>query len=427
MALICGHDAPAHGLPLCEHIRNAAADPLDHYIHYTGRGLERQHICGICHAEAATAVTAAVCEDCFDATLGSSLGVLGHPQVIDASRPLPGAVETVPFPDGTGTVVDLAPTAHGFVLLCDDGRVLRWDTGSGTCAEAARSTVAVPDDTEPWNDREQALRLHASRDGAYAAVVIDYGRTGEIIDLSTGAVTISLENDGYYSYTVPFSLAFTEHAGRTVVLHRPQWSVVEAVDAATGAPVARTPADDPPSAWSGQFHGALRLSPAGTRIASDAWLWHPVGQLFAWDLGQWLTSGEHAQGVDWWQFPGCAYYWNRPVAWLDESHLILGGLGDDEDEIAPGARVFHLGHRERGETVLDEVATFAGPEGRFFTADGLLFSAAEPGLEIWDPATGTRLGALTGFRPTHHDPVRGELVELSATGLRRWQTARATF
>ncbi|MEU5148592.1 hypothetical protein NRK68_30270 [Streptomyces yangpuensis] len=424
MALICGHDAPAYGLPLCEHIRTATAVPLDHYVHYTGRGVERQRICGICRHEAATAVSAAVCEVCFDATEGSSLGVLGRPQAIDASRPVPGMVQTTQLPAEAGPVLDIAPTEHGFLLLCDDGRILRWDTDAQTCAEAARSTVTVPADAKPWGGHEQGLRLHASRDGAFAAVVVDHGRTGEVIDLSTGAVTLSLENDGYYSHTVPFSLAFVEHAGRTVVLHRKVWSVIEAVDAATGAQVSRIPMTEAHTAWAGYFHGALHLSPAGTRIASDAWWWQPVGRPFAWSLERWLTQGEDAwtEGTDRWELPGCDDHWNRPVAWLDEEHLVLGGLGDDEQELVPGARVFLLG-RESGESTLREIATFGGPDGRFFASDGLLFSSSQAGLEIWDPTSGSRLGRLAGFRPTHHDLARRELVELSAIGLRRWSTA----
>ncbi|MFI6003672.1 hypothetical protein ACIA98_25220 [Streptomyces sp. NPDC051366] len=225
---------------------------------------------------------------------------------------------------------------------------------------------------------------------------------------------------------MPFSLAFTEHAGRTVVLYRSEWRIVEAADAATGTALTRIPMADPHSAWSGYFHGALHPSPAGTRIASDAWWWHPVGQTFVWTLDQWLADGESAwtQDTGRWQLPVCDYYWNRPVVWLDEDRLVLGGLGDDEDELVPGARVFLLG-RDHGESVLKEGATFGGPDGHFFAADGLLFSSSQAGLEIWDPATGARLGTLTGFRPTHHDLARAELVELSAIGLRRWSTTHA--
>ncbi|WP_367132668.1 MULTISPECIES: hypothetical protein [Streptomyces] len=435
MALVCGHDAPAYGLPLCEHIRTATADPLEHYLHYTGRGVERQWICGLCRNEAAAAVTGAVCEDCFDASEGGMLGVVGRPQIIEASRPVDGSVECTALPDGTGAVVDIAPTQQGFLLLCDDGRILRWDGTSTSCTEAARSTVTVPADTEPWCGREQSLRLHASRDGAFAAVVVDYGRTGQVLDLSTGTVTMSLENDGYYSSTVPFSLAFAEHAGRTVVLYRSVWRVIEAADPATGAPVTRIPMGETRTAWSGFFHGALYPSPAGTRIASDAWWWHPVGRVVAWNLNQWLSEGERAwtQDIGWSALPACDYYWNRPVAWLDDDRIVVGGLGDDEEELVPGARVFDLSRRGSGATEdaefvaeVAEVATFGGPDGRFFAADGLLFSTPESGLEIWDPTKGARLAVIAGFRPTHHDLARGELIELSATGLRRWRTARAT-
>ncbi|MFE7181863.1 hypothetical protein [Streptomyces erythrochromogenes] len=48
-------------------------------------------------------------------------------------------------------------------------------------------------------------------------------------------------------------------------------------------------------------------------------------------------------------------------------------------------------------------------------------ASSENGLEIWGPVSGAGLGALPGFRPTRHDPVRGELVELSVIGLRHWR------
>ncbi|MFE2877687.1 hypothetical protein ACFXG6_35200 [Streptomyces roseus] len=429
MALICGHDAPAYGDPLCEHIRAATAAPIDHYLHYTGRGVERRRLCGLCRNEAATAVTGAVCEDCFDATDSSTRGAIGRPQTLEAARPIPGTIETLALPEGAGTVLDCAASSAGILLLSADGRILRWDTDTGACTDVARTTVAVPADAEPWAGREQALRLHVSRDGAHAAVVIDHGRTGEVIDLATGLVTIPLENDGYYSSTVPFSLAFTEHEGRTLVLHRRTWRTIEAADAATGAEVASIPIGETASAWSGCFHGALHPSPAGTRIASDGWWWHPYGRTVAWNLPPWLTGGTDSwpKDVDWALLPACEYHWNRPVVWLDEDRLVLGGLGDDEDEIVPGARVFDLRTRRDDDAMRPaEIATFGGPDGRFFAAHGLLFTSAVAGLDIWDPVIGARLGTLAGFRPTHHDPIRGELLELSASGLRRWQTSHAT-
>ncbi|MFH7596355.1 ATP-binding protein [Streptomyces racemochromogenes] len=131
-----------------------------------------------------------------------------------------------------------------------------------------------------------------------------------------------------------------------------------------------------------------------------------------------------SQDLPLWELPGCAYHWNRPVAWLDEDHLVVGGLGDDEQQLVPGARAFRLG-RDGSGTVPEEVAAFGGPEGRFFAANGLLFSTSETGTDIRDPATGARTGTLAGFRPTHHDLARGELIEATTSGLRRFRTADA--
>jgi hypothetical protein len=38
----------------------------------------------------------------------------------------------------------------------------------------------------------------------FAAVVSDYGRFGEVIDLRAGRVTMTLDNGGYHAETVPF-------------------------------------------------------------------------------------------------------------------------------------------------------------------------------------------------------------------------------
>ncbi|WP_322869689.1 hypothetical protein [Streptomyces goshikiensis] len=352
MPLICGHDAPAYGLPLCGNEKTVTASP--------------------------------VCEECFDAAEGAPVG---------------GEVETTDLPSGAGRVIDVAPTRGGLLLLDEEGRILLWEAGARTCRELARGSVTVPDGSEPWCGREQTRRLHASRDGAFAAVVIDYGRHGEVYDLSSGAVTLTLENDGYHSDTVPFSLAFTEHDGRNVLLHRRQWSLIEAVDPATGEVLAAMPVEEESADWSGYFQGALHLSPGGTRIASDAWCWHPAGRPVAWNLGPWLTEGEGAwrTGNGWAALPPCEYYWNRPMAWLDEDRI--------------------WGHRNPVE-----VATFGGPEGAFFSADGLLFSAGADGLDIWDPVVGARTGSVPGFVPTHHDALAGHLLALDPArgAIRRW-------
>ncbi|MEU6315930.1 hypothetical protein [Streptomyces sp. NPDC047014] len=433
MPLICGHDAPPYHLPVCEHIRTAP-EPLDHHLHYTGRGMDRQRICAACRTAATgggAVPTARLCEPCFDATAGATLGTTGLPQTLDAARPVAGAGPLLPLPASAGPVVDLAPTAGGLLLLTEDGRILAWDPDGGTPLERGRSAVRVPEDAKPWSGHDKVRRLHASPDGRFAAVVVDFGRHGEVIDLATGAVTMSLENDGYYEHTVPFSLAFTTHEGRTVLLHRRRWNRVEAADPATGELLALMPDREPQSAWSHHFHGALHLSPAGTRIASDAWLWHPLGEPVTWELRRWLDEGARAalDTLGFRRLPGCEYHWNRPMVWLDEARLVIGGIGDDEEELVPGATVVDVtrseDHAVRGWGPA-RIAEFGGPQGRFFAGNGLLFSSSPAGLEIWDPVVGARTGTVPDFHPTHHDPFRGELLELSASGLRRRPTSDTT-
>lgn len=77
------------------------------------------------------------------------------------------------------------------------------------------------------------------------------------------------------------------------------------------------------------------------------------------------------------------YYWDHAMVWLDDERLALGGLGDHDLWIIPGARVIDVsqGRRNRyGQLVDAETFAFAGPGDRFFTAHGLLYAVAETGL-----------------------------------------------
>jgi hypothetical protein len=107
------------------------------------------------------------------------------------------------------------------------------------------------------------------------------------------------------------------------------------------------------------------------------------------------------------------YYWDHAMVWLDEERFAVGGLGDDDESIHPGARIF--------DSQGSEIFAFAGPGDRFFSAYGLLYAVGESGLEIWDPATGARLGSVPGFRPTIHHRAAQELAALDGDRLVRWR------
>ncbi|AEK41166.1 hypothetical protein RAM_13380 [Amycolatopsis mediterranei S699] len=64
--------------------------------------------------------------------------------------------------------------------------------------------------------------------------------------------------------------------------------------------------------------------------------------------------------------------------------------------------------------------SFAGPSGRMWAHDGLLYVVAEARLEVWDPAEGARIGLLGGFAPIAHRD--GVFAELRNDQLRTWTT-----
>ncbi|MEU8929793.1 hypothetical protein AB0D30_07890 [Streptomyces sp. NPDC048409] len=344
------------------------------------------------------------------------------PRAPEWTARLDTAVERRPLPDGTGRVEDMAATGRGILLLGEDGRLHLWDGRGRVGVEAGRSDVGRADGGGSWDDRAGTRRLHASADGRFAAVVVDHGRHGEVLDLDTGAVTLALRNDGFHSGTVPFSLAFAVHAGRHVVLHRTDWNRITAGDAETGTALTAIPTDRPEMPWVSVFHGALHPSPGGGRVVSDGWHWHPYGTVVAWNLRAWLAGLESAwpAAVGWAQLDGCRAHWNRPVTWLDENRLAVGGLGGTEDLLVDGVTVYEFLDQDGGHRVAQR---FRGPGGRLFAVDGLLLSAGETGTEIWDPVAGARIGAVPGFRPTHRHPGTGELLELHADSgeLRSWR------
>ncbi|MGW4650275.1 hypothetical protein [Kitasatospora sp. NPDC004289] len=334
-----------------------------------------------------------------------------------------------PLPASVGPLASLAPggAAGVWFFLREDGVIGRWRCGDDHWQKLARTPLDVPPGSEPWTDRTPARRLHVSADGRFAAVVIDYKRYGRVLDLSTGAVTMRLDGGDDDCETVPFSLAFTEHQGRTLLVHRTDWNRLDVSDPADGTLL--TGRSQPPytsDRYLDYFHGALHLSPDGRRIADDGWIWQPVGAPLVWSLHRWLTEDPYEADAGATLFVAdYADRWDVPMVWLDDDRLAIGSTELLGDEPRPGARVVHADGFTGSlpwRTATD-FSFFPGPEGRFFAADGLLYAAASEGLTTWDPGTGARLATVPGFRPTHHHRPAGELAALVDGALHRWTIA----
>lgn len=346
------------------------------------------------------------------------------------------------IPNNDGTIVDIAPVNQEsqsiWLILAEDGGLLRFDAHNGRSELIGR--IQLPSEAARDSFKGHALtrRLHVSNDGEFAAVVNDYGQHGQVIDLRSGRITLNLDGGDYFPETVPFSFAFASWQGNVVVIHRTAWNRLDVSDASTGkllserGPTSYQSGEQRPQHYLDYFHGALYLSPNGTRILDDGWVWHPVGIPVVWSVDRWLSENvwESEDGATKRDVCARTWYWDHGVAWLNEETVAIGGIGDDDDKIVDGARVVDITStgpaspewRSDWEWAR-EIISFAGPSGRFFSDGKWLYSGAKSGLSKWDPKSGTRFCHIDDFHPTHHHLGAGELAQLSGGAVLRWNTS----
>lgn len=445
--LSCGHDRTPFGAPLCSHVRACREPWLSYVKWYTGSGLEVELICVPCAEARETGVSVeagSVCEECFDYALTEVCDFKrtgGKPEIRIRSAPFNTAVKKAAIPKECGRIVDIAPVDQEnrstWLLLADNGDIFRLDASIGTWEKLGAVVLPSEPELDPFRGHTLTSRLYLSRGGEFAAVVNDYGCYGQVLDLRSGKVTMTLNGGDYHPETVPFAFAFAQWQGQIVAIHRTAWNRLDVSDASSGrllterGPTSYRHGEERPPHYLDYFHGALYVSPKGTRILDDGWVWHPVGFPVIWSLDRWLSENkwESEDGVT--RKGVCArdYYWDHGIAWLDEDSVAIGGIGDDDNEIIDGARIFDItstgstGRRWRSDRRwAREVTAFAGPAGKFFSDGQWLCSTDKTGLSRWDPETGTRTGYLENFHPTHHHLGARELVQLADGFLVRWST-----
>jgi hypothetical protein len=420
---------------------------MKYFKWYVGSDLDLEVLCEPCASRRDQGIPAEViqvCEECYrriTVDYGDLAGARGSPGIRERLQPLDVTLRKTSIPAESGTVSDLAPIAADrrslWLLLLQDGKVVRLDADTGEIEPVGLFDFAVEPAREPWCGRAARKRLHASKKGEYAAVVTDYGRYGQVLDLRSGKATLALDGGDYHSETVPFSFAFAEVDGRTIAVHRTAWNRLDLSDPSTGQllssrePTSYTRDEPRPKHYLDYFHGELHVSPDHQRILDDGWVWHPVGIPKAWSLDRWLMDNpwESEDGPSNLNVCGREYYWGHGMTWLDGHRVAVGGIGDDELEIVPGARIFEAdtagppsGDRWSEEwTWAKELRAFPGPTGRFFSDGIRLFSADQTGLSVWDPERGERIGRIPGFCPTHLHPVTKDLACVSEGALLRWK------
>jgi hypothetical protein len=154
---------------------------------------------------------------------------------------------------------------------------------------------------------------------------------------------------------------------------------------------------DRPEHYLDYFHCGLTISPNQDHIADNGWVWHPVGVVASWNLSRWLHENvwESEDGPSKQRLCWRSYFWDGPLCWIDEKHLAVWGLGEDDEWLIPAVVIFDVvsGQQERW---------FAGPKGTL-VFDRYLFSADQTeGTSVWDEATGERLLREDSFCPLRY-------------------------
>jgi hypothetical protein len=440
-----GHDREPFGVPMCVHLRVCREPWLNYSRWYTGSGMGTELLCHSCMEERQSGrpvITALVCKECFEyaaTEFGHLEGARGKPEIHVRSDFINPQLRSTGIPIEAGKIIDASPiNTEGrsvWLFLADDGVITRFDADAGEWKRLAYASVASEPDHKPWCGHLLKRRLHAAPDGDFAAVVNDYGRYGQLIDLRTGRVSLTLDGGAYHAETVPFAFAFARVNGRVVAIHRTAWNRLDMSDPSSGALLtARSPTsyrrgEDRPVHYLDYFHGALYVSPSSIRIADDGWVWHPVGIPTTWNLEPWISGNlwESEDGPTRRVICARGYYWDYALAWLDDNRIAICGIGEDEEEMIDGARIFDVsssgsgGIRWRADLPWPrELTAFAGPSGSFFSEGRALFSSDQDGLSRWDTNDGSRTGRLKTFKPTYHHRGAHELVQVVDDALVRW-------
>jgi hypothetical protein len=445
--LACGHDREPFSAPMCVHLRVCREPWLSYLKWYTGSGMAIELLCNSCAAKrenGQSITTEVVCQECFEyatTEIGDFQGVRGKPEIRIRTAWFNPQLQTTDLPKDVGKVADISPIlTEGrsiWLLLTEDGLISQFDANTGASKRLVCASLTPESDHRPWCGHILKRRLHSSPNGDFAAIVNDYGRYGQIIDLRTGRVTLALDGGDYHAETVPFSFAFAKVRGRVFAIYRTAWNRLDIADPSTGTllsargPTSYQRGEDRPVHYLDYFHGALRISPNGVHIVDDGWVWHPVGIPTTWSLDLWTSENvwESEDGPTRKAICARDYYWDHALAWLDDNRIAVGGLGDGDKDMIDGARIFDVslpgsgGVRWRADWPWPrEVTAFAGPTGSFFSDGQRLFSSDQNGLSRWDVNDGSLTGFLDGFKPTHHHRGARELVQVVDDILVRWTT-----
>lgn len=342
--------------------------------------------------------------------------------------------------DGLAGVLDICAVdaPYGHLLVLTEDSVLH-GVDMDTHQSARLSTVKLP--TLPEGEGNNHFgkprhRLHASADGRYAAIVVDHGQHGIVVETHSGKTTMQLHGGDYHERTVPFSACFVCYRGGVGIAHRTAWNRLDVADPATGKSLTDrciAPYEgggSTPAHYLDYFHGRLLPSPDGGLIFDDGWVWHPVSIPRVWSVTEWLTtnpweSEDGASLVD----LAMRDVWTQPACWIDERHMALWGAGEwnleeaEEVQRGPGVQIFDLTGGKPSRREWWPMASVQNAKGLF--SDGeRLYLANDAGTTVWDIESREQIAEFPGFMAKLLHRSRGTLVSFGPDAIREIKLVR---
>jgi predicted NAD-dependent protein-ADP-ribosyltransferase YbiA (DUF1768 family) len=361
-----------------------------------------------------------LCGDCFDAhAYGDLRADVGRPAFATRASGLRFErreirLDALPC-DALLAIAPIARMPHAWIALRRDGRFVRLDVARGAAEEGGRIELARLDAGDP-----PEIELTVAPGGDLVAIAAGKGRAAQVIEPASGRVLRAWERDDYHPEHCRHPLGLFELDGRLLLLHATEWNRLDVMDPRTGERLTEreSPTCRPRAAhYLDYFHAALRISPDGERVIDDGWIWHPWGQVRAFSLRRFVRENafESEDGESVRELAGREWFWDGPIAWLDETRVAIWGEGDEDTKLVPAAQIWDV---ERGE----RLRTFHGPAKGFFAVCGLLVAGDAERIEAWDPETGERLAEAEGGAILAVHPRSGELIGRGEAGaLRVWE------
>lgn len=404
--LDCGH-AEEGGQRVCPHLWANRHDAS--YRYFTGRGQEWELVCSTCQrSEQTERVT--LCGKCFRALVSDTecVGRSGEPEILSRATSLYFRHRIVSW-DFPWPIVDIQP------IEVDECQ--HWLAWTGT--ELIRLDLDTKESLvlfrRPAAEVAGLERIHLAPSGRYAALVADRGQNGIVVDVFSDRVTMPLNRGDYHEEQSRFPVAFVTVGTRDLVIHSTAWNRLDVSDPMTGELL--TPRELPTERnenYLDYFHGGLLISPDGRRILDDGWVWSPYGVVRSWSLTDWIGRHvwESENGPSVRNLCGRSYFWNGPMCWIDAHRVAIWGMGEDENNLIPAARIFDV-------ITGEESHWFAGPEGEFIFDEVLFACSPSNGVTVWDITTGERLLHDPTTQPTrYHRSARTFLQFGSRSGFR---------